>query len=360
MTKRLKIGINSMRWALNFGFWGPGLDQTFEMIRYAESLGYESVWTSEASGTDVVAPLAYLAAQTSRIKLGANIMQMAGRSPSTTAMTAVTMDMLTGGRFILGVGASGPGVVEGWHNMPYGKPLKRSREYIQIVRDIIARQKPLDFHGEFYDMPYQREGATGLARPIKLMVRPRRPRLPVHLAAMGPKNLRLGFEVADGVLPVAWSPDREDVILGDLLDPAVREAGEAARRDQGLGPLEISPFVPVVVGDDLEACRDHLRPTIAFWLGAMGPKNMNFYNNLACRCGYEEPVTKLQELYAAGKRNEAAKLVPDALIDEISLIGTRERIRDRLDVWQESSVTRIILCGLTREAMDLMADLAID
>src|SRR2546421_8370307 len=178
-----------MRWGLNFGFWGPGFEATVKMVQFAESLGYDSVWTSEASGTDVVSPLAFLAGQTTKIKLGTTIMQMAGRSPATTAMTAVTMDALSGGRFVLGLGVSGPAVVEGWHSQRYGKPLARTREYLSIVRQIIARQRPLEHHGEYYDIPYQGEGATGLAQPIKLMVRPRRPRIPVFLAAMGPKNV---------------------------------------------------------------------------------------------------------------------------------------------------------------------------
>jgi F420-dependent oxidoreductase-like protein len=355
----MKLALNTMRWALNFGFWGPGIEGTVAAVKRAEALGYDSVWTSEASGTDVLSPLAFLAAHTSRVKLGANVMQMAGRTPATTAMTAVTMDMLSGGRFILGLGASGPAVVEGWHNMAYGKPLARSREYLQIVREIIARQKPLEFHGEYFDIPYQREGATGLARPIKLMVRPRRPRIPTYLAALGPKNLRLAYETCDGLLPVAWSPDREDVFLGSLLEPGVRAEIDAIRQDKGLGPMEIAPFVPAIMGDDVEQCYDQLRDTVAFWLGAMGPKEMNFYNRLACRFGYEEQVTKVQELYVEGKRSAAARTVPTALIDEIALCGPKARIRDRLEAWKESSVTTMIVCGATLDVIDAMAELVL-
>jgi len=353
----VKLGINSMRWAVNFGFWGPGVEPTVEMVRHAESLGYDSVWVSEASGTDCITPLAFLASRTSTIKLGANIMQMAGRSPATTAMTAVTMDMLSGGRFILGVGASGPGVVEGWHNQRYAKPVARSREYIQIVREIVARQRPLEFHGEHFDIPYQGEGATGLARPIKLMVRPRRPRIPLYLAAMGPMNLRLAMETCDGVLPVAWAPDRESIFFGDGLDAADEIA--AARQGAGLGPLRIAPFVPCIMGDDVAACHDQLRATFAFWLGAMGPKEMNFYNQLACRAGYEEAVTRVQALYVDGHKTEAARAVPAELIDEVGLCGPRERIRDRLEAWKESSVTTMIICGLTKPAMETLAELVL-
>jgi F420-dependent oxidoreductase-like protein len=355
----MKLGLNTMRWAVNFGFWGPGVAPTVEMVTHAEALGFDSVWASEASGTDVVTPLAYLAGHTSRIKLGVNIMQMAGRTPATTAMTAVTMDMLSNGRFILGLGASGPGVVEGWHNQPFDKPVSRSREYISIVREIIARQRPLEFHGEYFDIPYQKEGATGLANPIKLMVRPRRRRIPIHLAAMSPNNVRLAFETCDGILPVAWSPDREDVFFGPLTSPETRAELDALREERGLGPIEISPFVPTVVGDDLEQIYEYLRPTIAFWLGAMGAKSLNFYGRLACRFGYEDAVLKIQELHAQGRRSEAASLVPQTLIDEISLCGPRERIRDRLEVWKASSVTTMILCGASREAMELVAELVL-
>jgi len=355
----MKLGLNTMRWAVTFGFWGRGPEPTVDAVLHAEDLGFDSAWTSEASGHDVISPLAFIAARTSRIKVGANIMQMAGRTPATTAMTAVTMDMLSGGRFILGLGASGPAVVEGWHNMPYGKPVSRCREYIEVVRQIIARQRPLDYHGEHFDMPYRGEGATGLSQPIKLMVRPRRPRIPLHLAAMGPKNLRLAYELCDGILPVAWSPTREHLFLGDLVKPDVRTEIDAIRQERGLGPMEISPFVPVVLGDDLERCFDQLRPTAAFWLGAMGPRSMNFYNRLACRFGYEKTVTKLQELYSAGRKSEAAGLVPNELLDEISLCGTRERIRDRYEAWKESSVTTMILSGASKKVMTMMAELAL-
>jgi F420-dependent oxidoreductase-like protein len=355
----MKLALNTMKWGVNYGFWGPGVDGTTKMVKHAESLGYDSVWTSEASGTDSVSPLGFLAGQTSKIKLGANIMQMAGRTPATTAMTAVTMDALTNGRFILGLGASGPAVVEGWHNQRYGKPVARSREYIAIVREIIARQRPVEFHGEYFDMPYQGEGATGLARPIKLMVRPRRPRLPLYLAAMGPKNLRLALETCDGILPVAWSPSRDAAFLGDHNAPAARAEIATIRQERGLGPLEIAPFVPVLMNEKVAVCHDQMRPVVAFWLGAMGPKTMNFYNRLALRFGYEEAAERIPTLYAEGRRTEAARLVPDALIDEIGLYGPAERIRDQFEAWKESSVTTMIICGATRRVVDLMAQLAL-
>jgi F420-dependent oxidoreductase-like protein len=325
------------------------------MVQHAESLGFDSVWTSEASGTDAVSPLAYLAGQTTRIKVGTNIMQMAGRTPATTAMTAVTMDMLSNGRFILGLGVSGPAVVEGWHNLPYGKPVSRSREYVTIVREIIARRRPLEFHGEYFDIPYQKEGATGLANPIKLMVRPRRPRIPIYLAAIGPKNVRLALETCDGVLTPCYSPFKEKVFLAEQLSewPAI----EAKREELGLGEIELAPFVPIVVGDDVDRCIAKLRPTIAFWLGAMGPKTMNFYNRMACRFGYEKEATEIQELYIQGKRSEAAALVPFEMADEISLCGPLERIRDRLEAWRESLVTLLIVTAPDEASLTMLAEL---
>lgn len=352
----LTLGLNTMSPAVNFGPWGSGPAPNLKMVKHAEALGFDTVWTSEASGTDAVSPIAYIAGQTSTIKVGTNIMQMAGRSPATTAMTAVTLDSLSGGRFVLGLGVSGPAVVEGWHSMRYGKPISRSREYITIVREIVARKKPLEFHGEYFDIPYQGEGATGLARPIKLMVRPRRPRIPLYLAAMGPMNLRLAMDTCDGVLPVAWAPDRESIFFDGTRS---REEIDAVRQDAGLGPLQIAPFVPCIMGDDVAACHDQLRATFAFWLGAMGPKEANFYNRLACRAGYEEAVTRVQALYVDGHKTEAARAVPTALMDEVSLCGPRERIRDRLEAWQESSVTTMIICGLTKPAMETLAELVL-
>jgi F420-dependent oxidoreductase-like protein len=350
----LTLGLNTMSPAVNFGPWGSGPAPNLKMVKHAEALGFDTVWTSEASGTDAVSPIAYIAGQTSTIKVGTNIMQMAGRSPATTAMTAVTLDSLSGGRFVLGLGVSGPAVVEGWHSMRYGKPISRSREYITIVREIVARKKPLEFHGEYFDIPYQGEGATGLARPIKLMVRPRRPRIPLFLAAIGPNNVRLALEMCDGILPPVYSPYKEHLFFAGQAD---RATIDAQRQDLGLGPVQLAPFVPVIVGDDVDKCIDKMRPTIAFWLGAMGPKTMNFYNRMACRFGYEKEATEIQELYWEGKRSEAAARVPVELADEISLCGPRERIRDRLDAWRESSVTQLIVTASDEQALTTLAEL---
>ncbi len=347
-----------MKAAINFGYWGTGPGQTLEMVKHAEDLGYDSVWTSEASGTDAVSPLAFLAAHTSTIKLGTAIMQIAGRSPGTTAMTAATLDLLSGGRFILGLGVSGPAVVEAWHNQPYGKPIQKTREYLEIVRSIIARHGPVEFHGEYYDIPYRREGSTGLAGPIKLMFRPRRPRIPIFLAAMGPNNVRLAMETCDGIMPPIYSPTHEALLFEQHEDD--RAAIEAVRERNGLKPeIEVAPFVPIALGDDLQRCRDKMKPAVAFWLGAMGPKENNFYNNLARRFGYEEAALVIRDHYAEGRRAEAAAAVPDSLVDEIALVGPRGHIEEQLEAWERSAVTTLILTGPTREELELMAELVL-
>ncbi|MBA2281270.1 MAG: LLM class F420-dependent oxidoreductase [Acidimicrobiia bacterium] len=354
----MRLGLNTMKAAINFGYWGNGPNQTVEMVKHAESLGYDSVWTSEASGTDAVSPLAFLAAHTTKIKLGTAIMQIAGRSPGTTAMTAVTLDLLSGGRFILGLGVSGPAVVEAWHSQPYGKPIKKSREYIEIVRMIIARQGLVEYHGEHYDVPYMREGSTGLASPIKLMCRPRRPRIPIWLAAMGPRNVRMALETCDGIMPPIYSPSKEAGLFAQYEDD--RAEIDAARERNGLKPeCEVAPFVPIASGADLQRCRDKMKPAVAFWLGAMGPKENNFYNNLARRFGYEDEALQIRDLYADGRRSEAAAAVPDSMVDEVCLVGPREHIAEQLEAWKASRVTTLILTGPTKEELELIAELVL-
>ena len=355
---QMKLGLNLMRGVVNFGAWGTGFERNIEVIKLAESLEYDSVWTAEASGTDAIVPLAYVAAHTTRVKLGTAIMQMAARTPTNTAMTAATMDLLSGGRFILGLGVSNPMVVEGWHSQPYGKPLLRTREYISIVRDVIARQKNVVHHGTHYDIPYQRPDAFGGAMPIKLMFRPRRPRIPIYLAAMGPKNVRLALQTCDGIIPPAYSPAREREVFGEggFSWPEM----EDERESRGLPrQIDLAPFVPVAMGDDLEQCRNRLKPLVAFWLGAMGSRNRNFYNELARRAGFDAEAEKIQELYLAGRRTEAAAAVPDRLIDESSLTGPREHIAEQLEEWKKSSVTTMILTGADRDAVIAIAELVL-
>lgn len=341
-----------MRLGLNFGYWGSGPSDNIAIAREAEQLGYHSLWTAEAYGSDSVSPLVWLAAHTERINVGTAIMQMPARTPAMTAMTAATIDLLTGGRFLLGIGASGPQVVEGWHGVVYGKLLTRTREYVEIVRAILKREQPLEHHGEYYDIPVK--GGTGLGKPLKLIVHPLRSRIPIYVAAIGPKNVALAAEIADGWLPVFFSPRRMSVFRKSL------DEGFGRRSDgKTLAEFDIAPTVSVVVGDDLDACRMHIKPNLALYIGGMGARGKNFYNDLACRYGYEEAAKTIQERYLAGMKNEAIAAVPDELVDEIALCGPRERIRDRLDEWREAGVNTLICAAQSPAAMRTMAELAL-
>jgi len=323
-----------MRLGLNFGYWGSEPADNISIALEAERLGYHSLWTAEAYGSDAVTPLTWLAARTERINVGTAIMQMPARTPAMTAMTAATLDLLTGGRFILGVGVSGPQVIEGWHGVPYGKPLVRTREYVEIVRTILKRERPLEHHGEHYDIPVR--GGTGLGKPLKLIVHPRRADLPIYLAAIGPKNVALAAELADGWLPVFFSPHRIGIFRKYLDEGFAKRAGGAP------ASFDIAPTAALVIGDDVERCRSRVKPNLALYIGGMGARGRNFYNDLACRYGYEEAAGKIQDLYLAGKKEEAVAAVPDQLVDEVALCGPRERIRDLLGAWRQAGVTTLI------------------
>jgi F420-dependent oxidoreductase-like protein len=339
-----------MRLGLNFGYWGSGASDNIAVAREAEGLGYHSLWTAEAYGSDSVTPLVWLAAHTRRINVGTAIMQMPARTPAMTAMTAATIDLLTGGRFLLGIGASGPQVVEGWHGVVYGKLLTRTREYVEIVRTILKREQPLEHHGEYYDIPVK--SGTGLGKPLKLIVHPLRPNIPIYVAAIGPKNVALAAEIADGWLPVFFSPRRVSVFRSSL------EEGFARRSDgRTLADFDIAPTVSVVVGDDVDACRMQVKPNLALYIGGMGARGKNFYNDLACRYGYEDAAKTIQDLYLAGKKNEAIAAVPDDLVDEIALCGPRERIRDQLAAWREAGVTTLICGAQSIEAVRTMGEM---
>jgi F420-dependent oxidoreductase-like protein len=341
-----------MRLAINFGYWGSGASDNVALALEAESLGYHSLWTAEAYGSDAVTPLAWLAAKTTRINVGTAIMQMPARTPAMTAMTAVTLDLLSGGRFLLGLGVSGPQVVEGWHGVIYGKLLTRTREYVEIVRTVIRREHPLEYHGEYYDVPAA--GGTGLGKPLKLIVHPLRPNIPVYLAAIGPKNVALAAEIGDGWLPVFFSPERMNVFR-DSLDQGI------ARRKDGktLSEIDVAPTVSVVAGNDASACRQLLKPHLALYIGGMGAPGKNFYNDLARRYGYEAAAERIQQLYLAGRKDEAIAAVPDELVDEVALCGPRERIAERLQTWKESGVTTLVCSTNSIEAVRMMAELAL-
>jgi F420-dependent oxidoreductase-like protein len=332
-----------MRLGLSLGYWGADPARVVDVARHAESLGFHSVWTAEAYGSDSVVPLTWVGAQTSKIGLGTAIMQMPARSPAMTAMTAVTLDLLSGGRALLGLGLSGPQVAEGWHGQPYGKPLGKTREYVDIVRTIIRREAPLEHHGEHYDIPYTGPGATGLGKPLKLIVHPKR-EIPIYLAAIGPKNVALAAEIADGWLPVWFSPTRMDVYAD-------------AFEGRDLSTFDIAPTVSVVLGDDAAACRQMVKPMLALYIGGMGARGRNFYNDLACRYGYEGPAKEIQDLYLDGKKQEAAAAVPDDLVDEVALCGPKERIAELVEPWKKSPCTTMVLATVQTEALDLMAEL---
>lgn len=336
-----------MKLGVNLGYWGSGPSDGVALAREAERLGFDSVWTAEAYGSDALTPLTWVGALTSTIKLGTGILQMPARTPAMTAMSAATLDLLSGGRVLLGLGLSGPQVVEGWHGQPYGKPLGRTREYIEILRRIWAREAPLDFTGQEYTIPIA--GGTGLGKPLKLIIHPLRPRIPIYLAAIGPKNIELAGELADGWLPVFFSPTREDVNLRPL------DAG-LARRGAEM-PFDIAPTVPVVLGEDAAACRDFVKPMLALYIGGMGARGKNFYNDLARRYGYEAAAQQIQDLYLEGHKQEAIAAVPDALVDEVALCGPKERIAELLAPWKASRVTTMICGTVQSEALQLMAEL---
>lgn len=340
-----------MRLDLTIGYSGASMGDVLPLVQHAERVGLDRVWAAEAYGSDAVTVLAYLAARTERIGLGSGIMQMPARTPANTAMTAMTLDALSGGRFTLGLGLSGPQVVEGWHGVAYGKPLARTREYVEIVRRAIGREAPLEHHGEHYRIPYDGTDATGLGKPLKSILHPVRPRIPIALAAIGPRNVALAAEIAEGWLPVFSSPEREDAHASSLVEGA-------ARRDPALGDLDIAASVPVRVGQDLAACRDALRPYFALYIGGMGAKGRNFYHDLATRYGFGEAAEAVQEAYLAGRRDDAAAAVPDALVDEMALVGPLARVVDRVAAWRDSGVTSLVLQTTQPEVLEPLREAA--
>jgi F420-dependent oxidoreductase-like protein len=342
---------------MNFGYqdWGAGLGNAVAQAQEAERLGYHSVWTAEAYGTDSITPLTWLAAHTERVHVGSAIMQMPARTPAMTAMTASTLDLMSGGRFLLGLGLSGPQVVEGWHGQPYGKPLAKTREYVDIVRTILRREEPLEHHGEHYNIPYDGPDATGLGKPLKIIGRPRAD-IPIYVAAIGPKNVELAAEIADGWLPIFFSPYRLSETYGAALDAGFAKAGGGKSPETG---FDIAPSVTVLVGDDLDPLRGFVKPVTALYVGGMGAPGRNFYNDLACRFGYEAAAKEIQDLYLDGRKQEAAAAVPDELIDEIALVGPKERIADRLGPWREAGVNTMIVLGQQPEALRVMAELVL-
>jgi F420-dependent oxidoreductase-like protein len=338
-----------MRLALHLSYSGPTYTLDMARVLEAERLGYDSVWTAEAYGSDAVTPAAFIAARTERIHVGTAIMQIGGRTPAATAMTAMTLDALSNGRFRLGLGVSNPQVVEGWHGQPFAKPLVRTREYVSVVRAILAREKPVEFAGECYQIPYRGPEATGLGKPLKSILHGRAD-LPIYLAAIGPRNVALTAEIADGWIPTFFSP-RRMAMFREWLDEGFRKRGARPAR------FDVMPSVGVVVGEDVDACRRPVKARLALYVGGMGARGKNFYNELARRYGYEDAARTLQDLYLSGKKAEAEAAVPDALVDEVALCGPRERIRERLAEWREAGVTTLMVGG-DAAAVRTIAELA--
>ena len=338
-----------MRFGLNVGYSGARVSIDIGLIKEADRLGFHSVWSAEAYGSDAVTPLAWIAAQTERIHVASGIMQMPARTPAMTAMTASTLDQLSGGRFLLGLGVSGPQVVEGWHGQPYGKPLVRTREYVSILRKIWAREQPLEHQGEHYQIPYRGPGASGLGKPLKSILHGRQ--IPIYIAAIGPKSVEQTAEIADGWLPIFYSPYRTGIYKEPLAAGFARAGG-----GKSLATFDIAPAVTVILGDDVGACLEFIKPFLALYIGGMGARGKNFYNDLACRYGFEDAARTIQDLYLAGKKAEAAAAVPDELADEISLVGSAARIRDRLQAWRECGVTTMICALRQPEVLRMLAE----
>jgi len=310
--------------------------------------------TAEAYGSDAVSPLAWMGSRTERIKLGTAILQMPARTPANTAMTAMTLDQLSGGRFLLGLGLSGPQVVEGWHGVAYGKPLTKTREYIQIVRDIFRREAPLVHNGTYYQIPYQGADATGLGKPLKSILHGRAD-LPIYLAAIGPRNVELCAEIADGWLPIFFAPEHYDAVYKEPIEAGFATAGGG----KSLQNFDIAPSVAVIMGDHLESCWNAIKPVLALYIGGMGAKGRNFYNDLAVRYGFEAAAARIQELYLAGDKAEAVNAVPNELVDAVALCGTKERIRDRLALWRAAPITTLNLQIYDIETLRTMCELVL-
>jgi F420-dependent oxidoreductase-like protein len=309
-----------------------------EGIKEAENLGFNSIWTAEAYGSDALTPLAWWGAATERIQLGTAIMQMSARTPAATAMASITMDHLSNGRFICGLGASGPQVVEGWYGQEYPRPLARTREYVEILRRIFARDEPVEFHGDFFDMP--NPGGAGLGKALKSTVHPMRNDIPIYLAAEGPKNVALSAEICDGWLPLFFSP-KDDAFYRDCLTKGFEAAGDVDKADR----FEVASNLMVIPGEDPEECADLVRPFLALYAGGMGARGANFHFEVFARMGYEDVATRVQELYLEGKKGEAAAAIPLEMVEDVALVGPPDKIRDELPKWQETCITEFLVSG---------------
>jgi F420-dependent oxidoreductase-like protein len=324
---------------LSTGYWSAGPPVGVEeAIAVAEDLGFDSIWTSEAYGSDAFTPLAWWGAKTRRVKLGTAIAQISARAPASTAMTAMTLDHLSGGRLILGIGASGPQVVEGWYGQAYPRPLERTREYVAILRKVFAREEPVQFRGKHYQLPYP--GGMGLGKPLKSTIHPLRPGIPIYLAAEGPKNVALAAEIADGWLPLFISP-RNDKFYRDALAEGFARPGARRKPEE----FEAACIVPIVVNDDVETAANAVRPMLALYVGGMGARGANFHYDAVARIGYEAECARIQDLYLQGKRGEAMAAIPLKMVEDVALVGPVEKIRDELPKWKETCLTTMLVSG---------------
>lgn len=342
-----------MKLGLMLGYSGRNIDLSLDGVLAAERLGFDSAWVAEAWGSDTISVASWVLARTERLRVGTGIMQIPARTPAMTAMTAMTLAQLSGGRFILGVGASGPQVAEGWHGQPYENPLQRTREYIEIVRLIMAREAPVSYDGEIFQLPYQGAGSTGLGKPLKSILEADKS-IPIYTASFTPGGFRLSGELADGVIPAFMSPTKMETV--------VKNVGEGLEKTgRSRDDFDIAPFVHFSLGDDIDACRESTRQMLALYVGGMGAKSKNYYNDFACRIGYGDAAKEIQELYLSGRKREAAKAVPPELIDEISLVGTENRIRERAEPWlaacDAGHIKTLILRVSEPKAMALAADI---
>lgn len=335
-----------MKLGLMWGYWGQFPPANLvETTVEAEALGFDTVWTAESWGSDAFSPLAYLAARTERIRLGTAVTQLSARTPTATAMHALTIDHLSGGRFILGLGVSGPQVVEGWYGQPSDRPLARTREYVEIIRRVFAREEPLAFDGDFYQHPYRGPGSAGLGKPLKVITHPLRRRIPIFIGAEGPKNVAQTAQIADGWFPLYYSPYRQDVYASQLVG-----ASDA---------FEIAAQCMVTISDDVEAGLEPVKMMLGFYIGGMGAKGQNYHTKLMSRMGFEAEALRIQELFMEGRRDEAVAAVPTEFADEISLVGPPERIRDRLAAWNDSPVTMLNVYPSDSESMRRIAEVVL-
>jgi F420-dependent oxidoreductase-like protein len=339
-----------MKLGVNIGYSGARMQLPLDFVLEVERLGYDSVWTAEAYGSDAVTPLAYLAAKTTRIKLGTAIMQLAGRTPANCAMTMSTLDQLSEGRALCGLGLSGPQVVEGWHGVPYKKPAAWMREYVEILRKIWAREEPATLDGQVYQLPYTGPDSTGLGKPLKSILHGRQ--IPIYLATMGPVNVRNTAELADGWLPIWFSPYRMDIYR-----PSLEEGFKRAGNGKSMKDFDIAAGCTVIVTDDVKAALDTMRPNTALYMGGMGAREANFHNQAMVKYGYGDAASKVQDLYLSGRKKEAEEVIPYEFLDEMALVGPEARIRERFKAWEDSGVSTILVGSRQPQALQLMADL---